>query len=309
MPSEKKNKVGNWSVEKLELLRKYLKAYTTILSKQEWCEAYYYIDAFAGQGWWLADEDGEEKIIKGSPAVALEVNPPFSWYVFIEQDVNRAAELERLKEQYPDKAKYIQVIQDDANSVLQERIIPRMSGVGGRKSPKRGFIFLDPYTTNVEWETIQRIQRTKVLEIFLNFPIMAPNRAILWNNPDRVNAESLARMDRFWGSPEWREYVYEEAQSMFGPVQKKVAKAGEKLAYVFQSRLGQLFEQVTAPVIMKNSKNSALYCLMFAGPKPVGQLIAQDIFDDYVKGKSKITSKRLSKKEPPGQQSLFDSHK
>ena len=42
--------VGPWAQEKLECLRKYLHAYTTILSKQHWPKGYIYIDAFAGTG-------------------------------------------------------------------------------------------------------------------------------------------------------------------------------------------------------------------------------------------------------------------
>ena len=42
--------VGPWVQEKLEYLRKYLHAYTTILSKQQWLKGYFYIDAFAGPG-------------------------------------------------------------------------------------------------------------------------------------------------------------------------------------------------------------------------------------------------------------------
>ena len=36
---------GDWTEEKLERVRKYLSAYTTIMSKQPFCFAY--IDAFA----------------------------------------------------------------------------------------------------------------------------------------------------------------------------------------------------------------------------------------------------------------------
>ncbi|MDF5709334.1 MAG: hypothetical protein PUP90_17125 [Nostoc sp. S4] len=42
--------IGRWSEEKLDLLAKYLKAYSTIMNEQkkDWLRAYYYIDAFAG---------------------------------------------------------------------------------------------------------------------------------------------------------------------------------------------------------------------------------------------------------------------
>lgn len=43
--------VGPWAKEKLERLRKYLHAYTTIMKDQgQWCKSFSYIDAFASPG-------------------------------------------------------------------------------------------------------------------------------------------------------------------------------------------------------------------------------------------------------------------
>ena len=42
--------VGPWAQDKLDRLRKYLHAYTSIMKEQKWCKGYYYIDAFAGPG-------------------------------------------------------------------------------------------------------------------------------------------------------------------------------------------------------------------------------------------------------------------
>lgn len=43
--------VGPWAEDKLDRLRKYLSAYTTMMKGQSsWCEGYHYIDAFAWPG-------------------------------------------------------------------------------------------------------------------------------------------------------------------------------------------------------------------------------------------------------------------
>src|SRR4030042_4156 len=47
-PYEREDIIGKWSLGKLELLRKYLAGYLTVLTKQSWCRGYEYIDAFAG---------------------------------------------------------------------------------------------------------------------------------------------------------------------------------------------------------------------------------------------------------------------
>ena len=46
---EKDDMIGRWSLEKLDLLKKYLLAYVTVLKKQVSIKGYEYIDGFAGQ--------------------------------------------------------------------------------------------------------------------------------------------------------------------------------------------------------------------------------------------------------------------
>ena len=46
----KYDEIGEWSEIKLEIIKEYAGAYTSILSKKAWCEGYAYIDAFAGAG-------------------------------------------------------------------------------------------------------------------------------------------------------------------------------------------------------------------------------------------------------------------
>lgn len=90
---------GKWTEEKLERLRKYLVAYTTIFNKNEKAKTFdfMYIDAFAGTGYrdqrksydlqmamfTVADEENQT-FLKGSARIALEVDPPFRKYIFIE---------------------------------------------------------------------------------------------------------------------------------------------------------------------------------------------------------------------------------
>jgi three-Cys-motif partner protein len=74
MPSkEREDIIGKWSPEKLELLRKYLAGYITILRNQTWCRGYEYIDAFAGTG--KPKTKDEQKYVDGSPRIALGLTP------------------------------------------------------------------------------------------------------------------------------------------------------------------------------------------------------------------------------------------
>ena len=64
----------------------------------------------------------------------------------------------------------------------------------------RGLVFLDPFTMKLEWATVAALAETKALEVFINFPAMALNRTVLVGDLDRVRAERIERMNRFWGS-------------------------------------------------------------------------------------------------------------
>lgn len=80
----KLDQIGFWSEIKLEIIKKYAGAYTSIMSKQDWCRGYVYIDAFAGAGKHISRKTGE--MVSGSPLNALEVIPPFTEYFFIDLD-------------------------------------------------------------------------------------------------------------------------------------------------------------------------------------------------------------------------------
>ena len=121
---------GDWTNEKLDRIRKYLNSYTTALKNQPF--KLIYIDAFAGTGYRnlksahkqqisiFPDESEKdaEAFHAGSARIALETNPPFAAYYFIEQDPDKCAELERLKDEFPDKAKDIHIENEEANAFI-----------------------------------------------------------------------------------------------------------------------------------------------------------------------------------------------
>ena len=115
----KDQSVGPWAKEKLDSLGRYLDYYTKVLKNQEWCQGLYYIDAFAGSGQSPmrgtgpgardpfqanlfgdgSDEgadEGEVEYVKGSPRVALEIENPFTHYLFIDNNPTRLGELASL---------------------------------------------------------------------------------------------------------------------------------------------------------------------------------------------------------------------
>jgi three-Cys-motif partner protein len=105
---------GDWTSQKLDVIAKYLTAYTTALKKQPFRKAY--IDAFAGTGYrtlavdttssdlLFPDLSGTEPqaLLEGSALRALRVVPPFEHYIFIERSPERCTHLEALKKERPE---------------------------------------------------------------------------------------------------------------------------------------------------------------------------------------------------------------
>jgi len=267
--------VGPWSEDKLLLLGKYLEAYTTIMKGQPWCRnGYHYIDAFAGTG--RARAHDEERYIDGSPRVALKVSHPFQSYTFIEIAPRRVARLQDLVGEFPDRD--IRIREGDCNQIITREVTPSIRF----KLYNRGLIFLDPFGMDIEWSTMEKIAETRALEVFLNFPVMALNRTVLQNDPNALTEEQIARMNAFWGCPDWRDDVYGDVPTLWGPRKMKTRRTtGRRLGGLFKKRLREVFQYVTEPLVMTNSRNAPLYCLFLAGPNRRGAEIVQEIFQRY----------------------------
>ena len=94
----------------------------------------------------------------GSAAIALEAEPPFDHYLFIEQVAERVIELQRLRQHFPHRTQQITIIHDNANTCLQQWC---------RETDwrtHRAVVFLDPYGMEVEWATIEAIAQTHAIE-------------------------------------------------------------------------------------------------------------------------------------------------
>ena len=87
--------IGYWSEVKLEIIRKYAAAYSTIISGQKKPSfSHVYIDAFAGAGFHQAKKDGG--LVWGSPLQALLIDPPFKEYHFIDLDREKIENLQEI---------------------------------------------------------------------------------------------------------------------------------------------------------------------------------------------------------------------
>jgi three-Cys-motif partner protein len=267
----KYDEIGYWSEVKLDIIKEYASAYSTIMNKQKNIRHYLYIDAFAGPGIHIKKQTNE--FITGSPLNALVVSPAFPEYHFIDLDGDKVDRLRQIVGERRDVFFY----KGDCNKVLLAEIFPRCK----YEDYRRSLCLLDPYGLNVNWEVLQKAGEMKSIEIFYNFMIMDANMNVLWRSPEKVQASQVARMDAAWGDHSWIQAAYKKIQGLFGEMEEKTTN--KAVIDAFRDRLRKVagFEYVPEPIPMRNSKGSVIYYLFFASPNRTGGKIVKNIFDNY----------------------------
>ena len=265
---------GAWTQLKLEALRKYLHAYTTIFKRNPRAKYYSisYVDAFAGTGIIRRPEPGgfadlipglreaEETFRKGSVKRALEVEPPFDEYVFIEKSAPKCRELRAIAASVPNRN--IRIINEDANVAL-------LNWCGALDTRRqRAVVFIDPFGASVRWEAIAALGRTRAVDLWVLFPYFAINRMLI---RDRKPPKAWGkRLTSVFGTSAWEKIFYSttlfnsllEAKEHVEVVHKTADY--RSITDFFIERLRTEFSAVSNPLPLHNSTGSLLFMLFFA---------------------------------------------
>jgi len=272
---------GSWTEKKLEILKKYFKSYNTVLKKQPFNRVY--VDGFAGTGYRQQskhqydiqgifedlEQDESQQFLKGSAKLALEAIPSFHRYIFIESDQSKIDELEKLKNEHSEKAEQIEIIRGDANEFIQIYCNDE------NWANTRAVLFLDPFATEVEWKSLEAVAKTKCIDVWILFPLMAVNR-LLAKDHKKV---CYGCLNRLFGTQDWFEHFYETQtlDNIFGQSIDTIDKACDftRIGNFYKNRLGTIFSGVAEqPKVFYNSRGSALFQLFFAAGNAKGAPIA-----------------------------------
>ena len=286
---------GEWTEEKLRRIGKYLRAYTTIFTKNPRAATLttIYVDAFAGTGTRRAprsaglpllsrDEDPDAIALgKGSAAIALETDPPFDRYLFIEREKARIRDLEVLRGRFPTLASRVAIERAEANDYL------RRWCTATEWRTHRAVVFLDPYGMEVEWSTIETIAATEAIDLWLLFPLgQAVNRLLTRRQPP-AGAWS-DRLTAIFGTPDWKEEFYRASpQGRLFTAEPEMKKEADfdRIGRFFVGRLQTVFAGVAEhPLALRNSKNVPIFLLCFAAGNPKGARTAVRIAGDILRG-------------------------
>lgn len=275
--------VGPWAREKLDALGRYLEFYTKVLKNQPWRTIY--VDAFAGGGRAVirreepagpepivplfgeafAPDAEQRELIDGSPRVALGVADPFARYVFIEPDSVRADELQAMKDEYG-SSRTIDILRTEASEGITWVCSQRIS-----KKTHRGVAFLDPFGAKLDWNSVQQLADTGLFEVVVNFGLSMAIQRMLPNTGEVPEAWSKT-LDAYFGTHDWFDEVYERPRwSLFGPPElQKRPDYSQRLLALYRFRLKAAFGFVSTPRLIRNTKGTPLYYLLWAGPHRKG---------------------------------------
>lgn len=265
------DEIGYWTEIKLEIIKEYAQAYSTILTNKRLSHAY--IDGFAGPGVHLARDTLE--FVLGSPLNAMQIDPPFCDYFLVDLDGDKIDQLRNFQEVQREE---VHLLQGNCNVVLLKDVFPQVR----YEDYRRALCLLDPYGLHLDWNVIETAGRMRSIEVFLNFPMMDMNRNALWRHPDRASYDGIQRMSAFWGDDSWRDAAYRKEPDLFGNIDD-IKLGNREVVNAYCDRLREIagFSFVLDPMPMRNSTNAIVYYLIFASHQPVAAKIVKDIFNKY----------------------------
>lgn len=232
--------VGPWVKRKLNFLKWYLPIHTTEISK--YFSQFYYIDGFAGSG--KNRIENTDEIMNGSALIALDIDPPFTNYVFMEANGYYFFEL---REHIRDHPKYpdIQTFFDDCNARIPEIV---------RKMPSEAhiFAFLDPEGLELHWKTVEELAKRKEVGLLITFSIMGVVRCAQSERGEKA-------LDDFYGTTTWRDIARNRRLRRLTP-----AYARKAFVNLYKSQLGKHFRYTDDVAFVKTQRGQALYYLVFA---------------------------------------------
>ena len=290
---------GDWTEDKLSRIKKYFERYNIALKNQRFSREY--IDAFAGTGYrevrceetddaFLFPELAEPEVrrfLDGSARIALNVDPGFTRFTFIEKNPKKIEDLRRIKEEFADKD--IRIECGDANEWVQSIC----------REPwnyRRAVLFLDPFGMQVSWQTLEAVAETKCIDAWILFPLCVGITRLL--RKDEIPDESICRrLDFVFGDRSWLDALYRQpASASTAKTQRTLFAEPEEESHpvrrielsaieeYYRARLRTIFARVANNSFqLRNSKNVPLYLLYFVSGNEKGAPIAVKIAESIMR--------------------------
>jgi len=239
------------TLDKLHCLLRHYAFFTRIVKAKSPDRPRWYVDLFSGPGKCRVEETGEIK--KGSPMLATITQPPFTNFVFVEQN---AEYLVALKERLALPSSNSQYFPGDANNLVHEV----MSGIDDFDPC---LVLIDPFELELDWATVLELAKKPRIDMLINFQVSQIFRAFGLGSHERLN--------RFFGPNDWKpiERRWKEG------VSPEVIRS--ELFELYKNALEKHELRAIPKLIYTESKNLPLYYLVYAVRFGVGEKVWKDI--------------------------------
>ena len=289
---------GFWTRGKLDLLRRYLDAFTTASKSQS---EILYLDLFGGQP--ENRERWTEDVLDGSARLALSTtDAPFTRLRFFELEPYAT----RLRSAIAPltTGRDVVVTAGDCNSTIG----PVLSSLAPYNWAPT-FAFVDPNGPDVHWSTLEKLSRFKKpgrtkTEIWL---LLAAGMFIRTLRTDgTVRADDAAKLDLMYGTGQWRAIYEARLGDRLEP-----GDAREEYVNLMRWRLQHVLGyRWTHPLEIFNEGGASIYHMIFATDHEAGNRIMTSLYnaaaDEFprMREQARLLRSRRVEKEA-GVQSLF----
>ncbi len=193
--------VGRWSETKYRLVSLYDTLFSSGM-KNKW-DKRVYIDLYAGAGY--SRIKGTNRLVYGSPLLALMAENPFDKYIFCDDNSELIRALsERCKRIRPNTD--IAFVEGDCNERVSDIIaeIPQ----GSKNSTVLSLCFVDPFNVGIKFSTI-----SKLAQRFIDFLVLLALHMDANRNYSVYVQENSRKIDEFLGDKTWRNAWRQAAQN------------------------------------------------------------------------------------------------
>src|SRR3974390_2211133 len=237
--------VGAWVETKYRLVGLYAALFSTGM-KWKWDQRVY-VDLYAGAGY--ARVRNTQRILMGSPLIALNVDYPFNKYIFCEED-GQCIEALRHRAAKLAPERDVSYIHGDCNSELDSIIaaIPK----GSHENKVLTLCVVDPFDFGIKFETLRRLSA-----FFIDFLVLLAIGMDANRNYDHYVDGNSTKIDEALGNVEWRDRWRDVGvrRSEFRPfLASEFSMSMESLGYLHQE-LHQMKH------VRSDEKNLPLYYL------------------------------------------------
>lgn len=185
---------------KLKMLKYYLDIFCVAMKDK--FKNLNFIDLFAGPG--ICYDRDTDKFEPGSPLISLDINYPFTKYIFVDIGTETSNALKiRCQKHHPALLSRMEFLNRDANSDIEE-ILGFIE-----KNKSITVVFIDPNGLDINFNTIEKLSKYRSIDIIINFSISDLKRNLaIYKKPG-------SKAYDFFGIKDWHKYQLRDLASIY----------------------------------------------------------------------------------------------